>query len=969
MEVRGVPAEVISARALKRRMVLALLLLEPNRVVTRDRIGSVLWGEHPPATARVALNNCVVQIRQSLGPAGHTRLRTVATGYLLDVRPGELDIWEFSRILTEAKAARERGEHAAVIREATAALSLWRDEPFSDLPELAEVTEPHLAHLRESRLLALEWRLDALLASGRSDDAVLELNRLVAEHPLREAFHRQLMLTHHRGGRRADALMAFERARAVLAEELGVDPGRELRELHQLVLVADTGPDPDRPRSAGDPARDSARDSGEGPAGGAGADGVAEARNRRLGASPLPTPSQLPGSIADFCGRHEEAARLRALLIESPRPPTPAVAAITGVGGCGKTILALHAAHQAAGQYPDGRLFVDLRGADAVPSAPGEVLADFLRALGVADGDIPAGQEARAALYRSVLSGRRVLVVLDNARDAAQVRPLLPGSAGCAVLVTCRRTLAGLAGSTHLGLGALAEAEARALFGAIAGAERIASEPTATSAVLSACGGLPLALRIAAARLAARPSWSVGTLAAKLADQHRRLDELRADDLAVRASFRLSYDSLPGVRGPGLVDPARAFRILGLVPGTDISLPAAAAALDRRESDAEEELEHLVDVGLLDSPAPARYRQHDLLRLFAAERAAEEDSAQSRRDAVRRTAEWYIRTLIDADAVLFPGSIRPAPLSPDDRHRPGAFASFEEALAWCDAERSTIVALTSLAAEYGLHSLVWRIPGFAWAYFNHKSHFEDWLATAEIGLHSARECRDVAAEAAVAMSLGTALMCTEQMARAQDCLGQALTLRRQIDDRPGQMACLSKLGALLHRQKDFGQAEAYYLHALALADGPGTRHQEATLLINLAHVAAEKGDYQSALTRLDRARRINLELGERTLAAGILKETGYSMARLGRIQEAEAALCQAVAMARSAGLRAHEALSVLYLAQLSAGSGRREEAASRLGAARALLPHLTGWDARRTRVALAETESMLQPSDCLASTR
>ncbi|MGW2648651.1 BTAD domain-containing putative transcriptional regulator [Streptomyces sp. NPDC001393] len=922
MVVQGAPGTVIPLRALKRRMLLALLLLEPNRVVARDRIESVLWGEHPPATARASLNNYVVQLRRSFGP-GRTRLRTVPTGYLLEVQPSELDTREFGRMLAEAKAARERGEHAAVMRETTAALALWRDEPFADLPELADVTEPYAVHLRELRLLALEWRLDAGLELGLMDDAVLELNRLVAEHPLREAFHRQLMLIHHRSGRQADALLAFERAREVFAEELGVDPGRELRDLHQLVLAQDQGPS-------------------------------------RIGAIPLPTPSQLPGSIADFCGRHDEAARLRALLAAPSEPTTPTLVAITGVGGCGKTTLALHVAHQVAARYPDGRLFADLRGADATPVAPGEILADFLRALGVADADIPADQGSRAALYRSVLAGRRVLVVLDNARDAAQLRSLLPGTAGCAVVATSRRTLAGLAGVTRMGLGPLADAEAYALFGAIAGAKRIAAEPTATSQVLFACGGLPLALRIAAARLAARPSWSVSALAAKLAHQHRRLDELHTDDLAVRASFRLSYDSLPDAPGIGGPDPKRAFRILGLLPGADISLSAAAAALDRPESGAEEELEHLVDVGLLDSPAPDRYRLHDLLGLFAAERAAEEESGDSRRDAVQRATEWFLGTLINADAVLFPGAVRPDPLPPDDRHPSWNFASFEEALAWCETERPTVVALASLATEYGLHDLAWRIPGFAWAYFNLKGHFQDWLATTETGLASARGCQDPVAEAAIATSQGAALMCLDQVSRARDCLTRALTVLERIDDPPGRMTCLSTLGAVLHRQRKYDEARECYLRALALAGSPQTRHREATLLVNLAHAETESGDHEAALGHLDRARHINLELGDRALSTSILKLTGRSMARLGRIQEAETTLRQALAMARSAAYDANEAFCGLFLAQSLAGSGRAEEAASQLHESRALIPRLRGWDARMIREILTETEAMLQ---------
>ena len=379
--------------------------------------------------------------------------------------------------------------------------------------------------------------------------------------------------------------------------------------------------------------------------------------------------AQLPADIPDFTGRAEHVQKLHDLLAGPGRPDSPGavvVAAVIGAGGLGKTTLAVHAAHQLRSHFPDGQLYANLHGASAQPVPPGDVLARFLRDLGMDPERIPVGEEERAAQFRSWVTDRKVLIVLDDAKDAAHVRPLLPGSASCAVLVTTRSRMPDLAGSRFVNLDVLGPAEAWDMFAGIIGQERAEAEPEATGMVLIACAGLPLAIRIAGARLAARGGWSVRTIAGRLADERRRLDWLQTGDLAVRACFEVSFTSLPRSAGNG-VHPAHAFRVLGLWPGPTIGLTAAAALLSQPEEDVADALEVLVDAQLLQSPAPDLYRFHDLLRTYAAERAMAEEPEAAREEAIRQVLTWYLYTVEAAAHMIAPHRYR-IPLPSGEPH-------------------------------------------------------------------------------------------------------------------------------------------------------------------------------------------------------------------------------------------------------------------------------------------------------------
>ena len=479
-------------------------------------------------------------------------------------------------------------------------------------------------------------------------------------------------------------------------------------------------------------------------------------------------------------------------------PGAVRIAVVAGSGGLGKTSLAVHAAHRVRRRFPDGQLYVDLLGATAAPLLPGDVLARFLRDLGVDGRDIPVDEDERAARYRTTLARRRMLVVLDNARDAAQVRPLLPGSASSAVLVTTRSRMPDLASTKLVDLNVLDDDEALKLFVKVVGEERAAAEPEATAELLDACAGLPLAIRICAARLVTRSGWTIRAMAGRLTDEHRRLDEMRAGDLAVRASFEVSFTSLPPSTDKQGIDPALAFRLLGLWQGPSISAAAAAALFGVPEYSAEDALEVLVDTHLLESVTTDRYRFHDLLRVYAAERAADDLLAAERDAAVTRLLTWYMRTADAAATAVSPHRYN-IPLDPAGTDLPPlAFAGADEALAWYDSERANLVAATRQAAASGLHDIAWRLPAPLFIIFNSRGNWADCIATHRIALDSARQAGNRQGEAWVLNNLGDALGVTRDP-EGIGYLERSLAIRREIGDRMGEAQAANNLADAYQR--------------------------------------------------------------------------------------------------------------------------------------------------------------------------
>jgi DNA-binding SARP family transcriptional activator len=947
--------------ASKWRALLTALLLNPGRVVSAERLIAELWGDVPPDRAANLISVYVFRLRRLIDDPRGQVLVTRAPGYQLQLGSGDLDAFAFESLASDGRHALAAGDAPLAADRLAQALALWRGAALADVPPSALVAA-EAGRLEELRLATQELRITADLHCGMSDQLVPELRRLISDHPLREGLWALLMQTLEQAGRRAEAIAAFGEARTLISDELGVDPGPELRQLYRGLLAADAATD-DQPQGsavATDPgtgaddtasgvsgtSADTGAEPGTGSAAG-GADPTAAGLPRpddgsrpdgpgpgRAPTGPAPddftaaVPAQLPGDIADFTGRTTHLRLLRAMLATrdtAGNPEAVNIAGVVGTPGLGKTVLAVHAAHELRREFPDGQLFVPLLGASQQPAKPDEVLARLLRDLGVEPGRIPASLDERAALYRTRLTDRRVLIVLDDARDSAQVRPLLPGSSSCAVIMTSRHWLADLAGSRLVDLDVLDDDEAHQMLTQIIGPDRVAAEPGPVREVLTACAGLPLAIRIAGARLAARRGWTVRTLADRLADQQRRLDELTAGDLAVRACFEVSFTSLPRPAAAGAVDPARAFRLLGLWQGPYISLPAAAALLGQPEDAVAEALEVLVDTHLLESPAPEWYRFHDLLRAYGADRAKAEETPEEAWAALSRLLHWYLRSADAATSVINP--LRDH--VPLDTAVPGLaaqdFGTADEALAWSARERENLVAATRQAAAEGLHDIAWKLPVAIMVCFDLHGYRAEWLVTHEVALESARAIGDRSGEAWVLNNIGVVL--SQQRARHADrYLQQALAIRRELGDLRGQAQATNNLAFSYQFLGLHERAVQPLREALELQRAIGHRYGEGVALCNLGEAYLELGRYAEAIASEQDALAIVEEIGLPRLRGYVLQHLGRARRDSGSVADGAVLLEQALASHRADGDKYGEAQDLQHLGEAHAQAGRVADA-------------------------------------------
>ncbi|MCW8375485.1 AfsR/SARP family transcriptional regulator [Streptomyces justiciae] len=859
----------------QQRALLAALLLREGRTATAAELIDALWGEEPPSQALAAVRTYASRLRKVLDPGV---LVSDAGGYAIrSLGEGALDVTVAQEWATEAEKARSAGDLCHAREVLARALALWDGEVLAGVP--GPYASSQRVRLEEWRLQLLESRLDMDLEQGCHAEAVSELTALTAAHPLRERLRELLMLALYRSGRQAEALAVYADTRRLLADELGVDPRPGLKELQQRILQADPGlAEPSSPRA--EPA-----------------------------ATPV-RPAQLPATVPDFTGRASFVAELGEVLASS-EGRVMAVSALAGIGGVGKTTLAVHVAHQARSAFPDGQLYVDLQGAGQRAAEPETVLGAFLRALGTADSAIPDSLEERAALYRSVLDGRRVLVLLDNARDAAQVRPLLPGTEGCAALVTSRVRMVDLAGAHLVDLDVMSPDEALQLFTRIVGEERVASEREAALDVVAACGFLPLAIRIAASRLAARRTWTVSVLAAKLADERRRLDELQAGDLAVKATFELGYGALEPTQ-------ARAFRLLGLADGPDISLAAAAAMLDLAVEDTEDLLESLVDTSLLESAAPGRYRFHDLVRLYA-RACAERDEwpPEERGAALSRLLDFYLATAASVYAIERPGE-RVLDHFAETEHPGLAFPNRDRALEWLFNESNCLLACAQQSAATGMQRKAADLLMAAVDLGESGANPLQYTQAATAVSAAARAAGDPWAEGRARTMLSHVHSVCGRFSESEEEGRRAMDLGLAANDPVACGQAPNQRGIIALYEGRHADAEAHFERALEAFRTDGNQPGTASAQCNLSRVHLATGRTESAVALA----RAGVEIYEQDRTGQALRlangkyALGLALTSAGRTTEARSALSSALEVFRDSRQLLWHGMTLFRLAEL-----------------------------------------------------
>jgi tetratricopeptide (TPR) repeat protein/transcriptional regulator with XRE-family HTH domain len=669
---------------------------------------------------------------------------------------------------------------------------------------------------------------------------------------------------------------------------------------------------------------------------------------------PVPVPRQLPAAIRDFAGRAGELEALAGLLADSGQTGHgTAIALVTGMAGVGKTALAVHWAHQVASLFPDGQLYLNLRGFDpgGAPVAATEAVRGFLDALGVAPERIPAGLDGQAGLYRSVLADRRMLVVLDNALDEQQVRPLIPASPGSMVLVTSRRELAGLAaadGAQLLSLDVLSSAEARQVLTARIGVARVAAEPDAVTQIADLCGFLALALTITAARAAARPHLPLAVLAAELRDAAGRLDALDAGDTtaSVRTVFSWSYQQLR----PG---PARMFRLLGVHPGPDISIPAAASLTGIDHPRARSELTELSRAHLISEHVPGRYALHDLLRAYAASQAHATDSDTSQREATGRVLDYYLHTAYCAARLLEPTRTPITLAATSPGVTPGHIADLEQAMAWFQAEQQTLLAAITLAAGSGFDIHAWQLPWTMSDFLGRKGHWLQWAESGQSGLAAATRLEDTAAQAVCHRLLSVAWNRQGDQDRALTHLTECLKLYRQLGDRNGEAHVHGMFGQINQGLGRYAESLGPAEQALRLFRAVGDKVGQATMLGNIGFIHAMLGDYERAREFCRQALVLNQETDDRLREAAFLDSLGYAEQHLGNQAQAADYYARALALLRELGARYFESTTLTHLGDLHCDAGDTDAARCAWQQALGILDDLQHRDAEQVRAKLA----------------
>jgi DNA-binding SARP family transcriptional activator len=888
-------------------VLLAVLAVSAGHPVGVTRLTELIWDDDQPEHARARLQTLVARVRGQVPGV----VVTAGEGYLLDVDPDAVDLWQFRRLV---RAAGEASSPAAALGLLDQALGLWRGEPMADLRSAAldRAVRPALT---DEYLSAVQQRADLGLAAGRYDQITAELRGLTGQHPLREPLWGQLLRALAGAGRPAEAIREYHRAREILAAELGVDPSPDLQGLYRQLLQADrhavaAGESPGAPR----PQPQIPRQQGEA------ADPDRPAGHKRETAARR-VPHRLPADTRVFTGRQPELGRLLALAgaaSGSDGPGTVVISAIDGMAGIGKTALAVHAAHRLAGRFGDGQLFIDLHGYTQgyPPRTASQALETFLLALGVPPQQIPEDAEERAALYRERLAGTRTLIVLDNAADEAQVRPLIPGRTGCLILVTSRRKLKSLDDSHALALDVLPAPDAITLLRAVAGPDRVAADDPAVAEIAGLCGHVPLAVRIAAALMRSRPTWSPQYLADKLRAERARLDALFDGDRDVSALFDLSSQILND-------DQRHLYCYLGLSPGPETDAYAAAALLDTDAATAERLMQELVDHNLVLEPRAGRYRLHDLIRAHS--RALAEKDPAAGEAALERLLDYYQHTARRANDRLA-RCARPRIAGPAHAHAP-ALPDAPGACAWLRAERANLAACLQYAIQGAMDARTVALSVGLTSLLRTDGPWPQAKAAQTAAAAAARRLGDRRAQARALTELGDLCRLTGDYPGADRSLQTALELWREAGDKPGQARALTELGTVRRVSGDYQAADRSLQTALELWREAGDKPGQARALTELGTVQYTSGDYQAAGRRLRAALQLYRKAGDTPGQARALTELSEMQRLTGAYEDAIRNSEAALAISDELGDRLGHANALSRLGRMRRMTGDYEDAA------------------------------------------
>lgn len=938
----------------RQQVVLAMLLLDPGRVITVARLVDAVYGDEPPRTAETQIHICVSQLRRRFGP--HTDRDLIIThsaGYLIQLDESELDVAQFRRHVAKGREAVRAGDPETAVSRLRAGLAIWRGEALAGMT--SGPVQNAAVRLNEERFSALQDCIDLELGLRRHHGLLGELTELVAAHPLREKLHTQLAVALYRADRQVEALAVLRAYQHTLLEDHGLSPSEELRRLQRAIL--DNDPALDAP--------------------------VRE--------PPKVVPHQLPASTADFVGRADLVAQVRGRLAAADGVRRTPIVVISGQGGVGKTTLALHAAHQIREHFPDGQLYAHLRSTDAAPMPAEQVLEWFLRALGVPPSILPTDPVELAAMYRSAIAGHRILVLLDDVDSTEQVLPLLPGDEHCSLLLTSRSGLHGLNGARRVELEVFDPATSLALLSRVIGEARVRDEEQAAYELAKACGQLPLGLRIAAAKLAARRHWRIARMTRRLADERHRLDELTMEGASVRATISVSYQGLDA-------GAARLLLLLGALDPPDFAGWVAAPLLDTTPDAAGDLLDVLVEARLVDveinGDHQVRYRLHDLTRTFARELSTTEVPPAGSAAAQRRLLRCWLflageahrrehggnYTVLHSDAELWP------------LPEPAVDELIADPIEWLQSEYAHLVAAVRQAAELGCADLSWDLAVSCVTLFESHSRHDAWRETHDLAWQAAHRAGDRRGEAAIEYSRGGLALVEQRMDDARQHLETALAWFEAAGDRHGRGLALRHLAHIARLAGDYQVANARYQQALADLQTVGDPVGEAHVLRNLAQIQLESGRPDRAEELLRRSlatclrvgtRRVEAQvqhrLGEALLAqdkveaaatafaaalrlaestndpagrAYALLGTGRVALAVGDLAAAKPALCEAVAAAREGRSRLAEGQALLALTQLAVATGEGSTAATRLGEAETIFTAIgaDAWVARLDEV-------------------